>query len=181
MKKRAAAIQTAVTIGVCQLSASVARAEDNLGTAMGLPNSSPSIQWPRGFSLESLGTGRLYPNGPEFGLSTTAGGFGSSGTARISGAGLAERSVAGLAGSEFKPFSEIRTLSDAFSLERQRSSLLFGAALGRQFRTEMQRLPEDISTGSSSGALFRLLPLPSVDAVLGDKPASTDSVLRTNF
>jgi len=43
--------------------------QENLGTTFG--NSSPGVFWPRGSSLETLGFGRLYPNGPEFELSNT--------------------------------------------------------------------------------------------------------------
>ena len=157
-----------------------ALAQEVLGTSMGIPNSSPGVQWPRGFSLESLGTGRLYPNGPEFGISTTAGGFGSSGTGRISGVGLTERSVSGLAGQELdRPFTEIRTLTDTFSQERARGSNFFGAALGTQFRSQMQPGTLLLNSEQGIGSLINQPLFPGVDAILHDRADPTDSVLRT--
>lgn len=174
-----------------------------MGTPTGIPNSSPAVMWPRAFSFESLGTGRLYPNGPEFGLSNTSGGFGSTGTGRISGVGLSERSLTGLAGQEIeRPFAELRRLTDAFSAERARGSNIFGTALGSQFRSQMQLGSFDAleSRGSlgalgasgaigsnpsnpqaSFGALVSPSQLTSLDAVLRDRPASADSILRTGL
>jgi len=155
--------------------------QENLGTAMGIPNGSPGIMWPRGSSLESLGTGRLYPNGPEFGLSNTSGGFGVTGTGRASGVGLAERTLPGLAGQELdRPFTEFRRLTDAFSAERSRSSNLFSTAVGGQFRFEMQRssfgLTQEAGVG---GGLVQPSQFTSIDATLQDRSSSADSILKT--
>ena len=159
-----------------------AQAEDVTGTTFGIPTNSPAVLWPRGMSTEALSPNNLYPNGPEFGISTTAGGFGMIGSGRMTGVGLAQRSVSSLVQEEMAhPNAQTRRLSNAFSIEAARSESLLGSVLSGGFRTEIQRgaLPrlELERTALTRPANF----MPDVDAVLKDGPASTDSILQPRF
>jgi hypothetical protein len=161
------------------LLANPAVAQDNLGTSFGLPNASPAVSWPHGSSLEVLGgTNRLYPNGPEFGLSNTAGGFGMIGSGPMSGIGLVQNSVSPLVREELeRPLSDSKRLTDVFRGEAARSSLLYSTVLSGQFRSELAR-PESFQIGNEAGYLFSSLP--NVDSVLGDQAATTESILKNS-
>lgn len=156
-------------------------AQENLGTPTGVPSYSPGVMWPRSFSLESLGTGRLYPNGPEFGLSNTSGGFGSTGTGRVTGVGLSERSVSGMVQEEMeRPYILFRHVTDSFNSERFASSTVFSAALGNQFRSRLQSGSLSADSGYAQPAIQTDRPS-GVDSVLQDKPATPDAVLKTGL
>jgi hypothetical protein len=158
-------------------------AQENLGTAFGIPNSSPGVFWPRGSSLETLGFGKLYPNGPEFGLGNTSGGFGVTGSGRLSGVGLAERSVTPLVQEQMdRPYESTQRLTDAFKSESSRAAGVFSSALGDQFRSQIRVGSIDQIGGTVSVPVPQLVQptaLPSVDAVLQDAPATTNSVLKS--
>jgi hypothetical protein len=152
--------------------------QENLGTTFGIPNSSPGVFWPRGSSLETLGFGRLYPNGPEFGLSNTSGGFGLKSSGVVSGVGLAERSVSVFVREELeRPNKDIQRLTTAFNKERGVGFNLLRTAMSVQFRSEMQK--ESISQLSATQPTTQLYLLPSVDQVLKDQMPSTDAILKT--
>jgi hypothetical protein len=161
-------------------------AQENLGTAFGIPSSSPGVMWPSGSSLETLGFGRLYPNGPEFGLGNTSGGFGVTGSGRLSGVGLAERGVSSLVQQQMeRPYVGTQRLTDAFASESARGASVFSSALGDQFRTQI-RVGSVNQGGDSIGLvpvqqLVQPTALPSVDAVLQDGPATTNAVLKTGL
>jgi hypothetical protein len=170
---------TALFFSVCPAHAQ----QNNLGTSFGIPNSSPGVCWPQGGSIESLGFGRLYPNGPEFGLSNTSGGFGVAGSGRLSGVGLAERSVPTFVQVEMeRPYVQINRLTDAFNRERTASAGLLSTVIGDKFRAEIQRgsLNESWQSTSSSHLIPSYV-IPSVDSVLNDQSQSTDTVLRTGL
>jgi hypothetical protein len=156
--------------------------EQNLGTSFGIPNSSPGVFWPRSFSVESLGFGRLYPNGPEFGLGNTSGGFGVA-AGRYSGVGLAERSVPGFVQEQLdRPYANTQHLVDLFNEQSGSSKILLSALLSGQFRGEIQRGSVaqrfDIIGADQPASLYAL---PSVDFVLRDRAQSSDAILQTGF
>jgi len=157
-----------------------ASAQDVLGTNMGIPNSSPAVQWPRGMSLEALSPSNLYPNGPQFGLSNTSGGFGTTGSGPISGVGLAQRSVSSLVQQEFARPSYVSKLSALESAEALRGRSILSTVLGSRLETEMSR-PSFVIPGQAGPGIVAPASLPSVDSVLQDRPASTDAILRTNL
>ncbi len=172
-----------MAISIWLLAVSSLAAEENLGTSFGIPNSSPGVFWPRGSSVETLGFGRLYPNGPEFGLSNTSGGFGTTGAGRLSGVGLAERSVSTMVREELeRPYANTQRLTDAFSSERNRAATVFNTAISNRFRSEIKiGSLSELSNSASSIPLVQTVPLPSPDAVLQDKPATSDAVLKTGL
>jgi len=157
--------------------------EQNLGTSFGIPNSSPGVFWPRGSSFETLGFGRLYPNGPEFGLGNTSGGFGVAGTGRYSGIGLAERSVPGFVQEQLeRPYANTQHLVDLFNEQSGNSKTLLSTLLGGQFRGEIQRgsVAQRFDTiGADQPA--SLYALPSVDFTLRDRAQSSDAILQTGL
>lgn len=154
------------------------RAQEDLGTAFGLPNSSPGVFWPRGMSIDQLSPNRLYPNGPNFGLSTTAGGFGLAGTGPLSGVGLTERRLAPLAAQEMAdPFGFNSRLLDAFSRESSLSASLFGSVLAGQARRQMQMTYTLAQPLPTTGTNITD-PLPSVDSILQDRSSSVDAILN---
>jgi hypothetical protein len=173
------AIHGFVLVAGWLLATSPLLAQENLGTSFGIPTSSPGVFWPRGSSLETLGFGRLYPNGPEFGLSNTSGGFGVTGAGRLSGVGLAERSVPTFVQEQLeRPYANTQHLTDAFN----NASIQFSSTISSQFRSQMR--VGSLSRGSeseSSAPLVQSVALPSVDMVLKDRPASADAVLRTGI
>ena len=154
-----------------------------LGTNVGIPNSSPPVLWPRGMSIEALSPVNLYPNGPQFGLSNTSGGFGVTGSGPMSGVGLSQRSVSNLVQEELnRPYDFMRRLSGLENAEALRSRSLFSTVLGSQFRIEMPR-PSTTLFRDVESRLGALAPqsLPSADSVLQDRPASVDAILRTGL
>src|SRR5579875_80481 len=152
-------------------------AQEMLGTNMGIPTSSPTILWPRGMSIEALSPNNLYPNGAQFGLSNTSGGFGTSGSGPISGVGLAQRSVSSLVQEELeRPYSYIQRLSSGEGAEATRSQSLFSSILGTRFRAEMPK--SEWSEPISSQNLISPSALPTTDSVLSDRPATVDAILR---
>jgi hypothetical protein len=154
--------------------------QDIGGTNVGIPNSSPPILWPRGMSIEALSPGNLYPNGPQFGLSNTSGGFGMYGSGPVSGVGLAQRSVSSLVREEMeRPYEYINRLANMESLEVLRSQSLFSAALSNSARSELPQV-SDFQFEMRQG-MTGSYGLPNVDAVLQDRPTSVDAVLRTNL
>lgn len=159
-----------------------AQTQDILGTSFGIPTSSPGVFWPRGMSLESLRPENLYPDGPQFGLGTTAGGFGSSGTGALSGVGLAQRSVSNMVRREMsKPYSFDQRLSEIFHVESVASSSLFAAVLASRSRREIfSSVTPDYLPGKP-GQLIVPYSLPSVDSILQDRSQSTDSILNGSF
>lgn len=162
-------------------SGSAAPAQDALGTNMGLPTASPGVLWPRGMSIESLSPNNLYPNGPQFPLGNTSGGFGTTGTGPISGVGLAQRSVSGLVQQEMeRPNATLRRLSGLESAEALQGSSLLSKVLGTEFRTELLGSPsyQQVPAGNAAAAVYTL---PSVESVLHDQPATTQSILRTDL
>jgi hypothetical protein len=156
-----------------------ATAQDRLGTAFGLPNTSPSLAWPHGGSLENLGgINRLYPNGPEFGLSNTSGGFGMIGSGPMSAVGLVQNSVSPLVKAELeRPFSAGKQLTDIFKGEAAHSSALLSTVLAGRFRAELAK--DQIFEPASTTQMG--ISMPSVDFVLRDQPASSDAVLNSSF
>ena len=108
--------------------------QETLGTGMGIPNSSPPVLWPRGMSLESLSPNNLYPNGPQFGLGNTSGGFGTSGSGPISGVGLTQRSVSPLVQQELRNSSSfVVKLTALETAEAFRGQSLLSFVLGANF------------------------------------------------
>jgi hypothetical protein len=181
--KRPATHALVIAAGLCLLTAAKVGAQDVLGTSFGIPNSSPGVFWPRGSSLETLGFGRLYPNGPEFGLGNTSGGFGVTGSGRLSGVGLAERSVPTFVQEQMaRPYANTQRLTSAFNTESARSANIFSSVLGGQFRSQTRIGSLGQSTDlAGSGSLILPAPLPSVDSVLRDRPATSDAVLKTDL
>ena len=158
-------------------------AQETLGTSFGIPNSSPGVFWPRGSSVETLGFGRLYPNGPEFGLSNTSGGFGVTGTARMSGVGLAERSAPTFVQEQINtPYTSTQRLTDAFNAENTRAAGTFSSLIGNQFRSQVPiGSAGQTQSSSSPSPLFQSIALPTLDAILQDRPATSDSILKTGL
>lgn len=149
--------------------------EDVTGMSFGIPNTSPGAFWPRAMSAAQLSPEKLYPNGPNFGLGNTSGGFGVSGTGPLSGVGLTERRINPLAAQEMSNSSYNRRLGEMFQQESALSGSIFSAVLAGQARRQMQ------SPFVPTGPQVRMLisdPLPSVDAVLRDNPSSVDSILN---
>ena len=156
-------------------------AEQSLGTNMGIPQSSPGILWPRGMSLEALSPENLYPNGPQFGLSNTSGGFGMTGSGPMSGVGLAQRSVSPLAQEEFRrPYSYIKRLTAMETLEATRSASLLYTTLGSPSRFSTSRISV-IDEAGGSGYASRSSALQTTDSILQDRPATTDSILHSGL
>ncbi len=157
-------------------------------TTFGIPSSSPGVFWPRGSSIESLGFGRLYPNGPEFGLSNTSGGFGLLGSGPVSGVGLAEKTVPTFVQEQMsRSYSNTMHLTDTFNRERAAfKETVLTTAISNEFRSEMQKsrtaqnkeipipdVPLQLNT--------QLTALPSVDRVLQDQMPNTDAILKTGL
>ena len=154
-------------------------AQERTGTSFGVPNSSPCVMWPRLMGIDVIQPGALYPNGNEFGLGTTAGGFGSSGTGALSGVGLERRSLGGLEAAESaNRFSYQQRLAESFASENLRGNSVFSAPvssrLSRQFGNQF-------TPPSSAGALIPSSDFPGVDKVLNDRPPDTDTILQTNL
>jgi hypothetical protein len=160
-----------------------AYSQNLLGTSVGIANSSPAISWPRGLSFDSLGPNNLYPNGPEFGLSNTSGGFGLISSGPVSGVGLTRKSLSEFVQQEIvQPYNFHKRLTDIFNSEAASSSSILELALGSRFRTGLQRGSlADKFEDSSIGHLIAPVSLPNVDSILKDKPASPDSLLQTNL
>lgn len=156
-----------------------AAAQDSLGTSFGVPNTTPSVSWPHGLSLESLGgINRLYPNGPEFGLANTSGGFGMIGSGPMSAVGLVQNAVSPLVRSELeRPFDANKRLTDIFRSEAARSSALFSSTLGGPFRAALATgfAVQTLKTGTT---IHMGISMPSVDSVLQDQPASLEAILN---
>lgn len=176
-------IQTAVLALGWFLACLPLSAQETLGTSFGIPNSSPGVFWPRGSSVETLGFGRLYPNGPEFGLSNTSGGFGVTGTARMSGVGLAERSVPTFVQDQMStPYTNTQRLTDAFNAENSRAAGTFSSAISSQFRSQMAGGTANQTQNSiNPSPIFPSVALPSMDSILQDRPATSDGVLKTGL
>jgi hypothetical protein len=152
-----------------------------LGTNIGIPQNSPGVLWPRGMSIEALSPQNLYPNGPQFGLSNTSGGFGMTGSGPVSGVGLAQRSVSPLVQREFQSSSMfVNKLSVLETAESARSSSLLSSITSTQFRIEMNRASL-LQSVENSRPIIQSYSLPTVDSVLGDRPASADSILKTGL
>jgi hypothetical protein len=156
-----------------------AAAQENLGTSFGLPGNSPAVSWPHGLSLEALGgIDRLYPNGPEFGLANTSGGFGMIGSGRISAIGLVQNSVSPLVREELEhPFSNTKRLTDIFAGEAARSSNLFSTVLSGRFRLEVGQGLSD-QPFESGAVRTESISMPSVDSVLKDQSVGVNSILK---
>jgi hypothetical protein len=155
--------------------------QQSLGTSFGMNGSSPAVLWPRSANIESLG--RLYPNGPEFGLSNTSGGFGMIGSGPISAVGSTTRSVSNLVREELeRPYNYLQRLTDIFKTEAERNYSLLGIVLGSRFTVELQRGAAsstfDINTMRN---LITPTSLPSVDAILKDGPSNPDTILHTGL
>lgn len=149
--------------------------EDVTGTGFGIPHSTPGAFWPRAMSATQLGPGKLYPDGPNFGLGNTSGGFGLTGSGPLSGVGLTERSINPLTAREMSTPSLNRRLGEMFQQESILSGSIFSSVLAGQARREMQ------SPFTPTGSQVQMLmsgPLPSIDSVLRDKPSSIDSILN---
>jgi len=132
-------------------------------------------------SADALGGNNLYPNGPQFGLSNSSGGFGMIGSGPLSGVGLSQRSVSNLVRDELeRPYAYIRRLSEILTGDSGRSAQLFSSILGGQFRGEIPRDWQRLEAGTA-GQLMMPTPLPSVDTILRDSPASPDSILQTKL
>ncbi|HEY9758182.1 MAG TPA: hypothetical protein V6C97_23655 [Oculatellaceae cyanobacterium] len=171
-----------LAIGTLALVASAAipvAAEELLGTGMGIPLSSPPVLWPRGMSLEALSPDNLYPNGTQFGLSNTSGGFGTSGSGPMSGVGLAQRSVSPLVQRELQT-SSIPRMASLDVIESNKVDRLFGIVLSgpRQAASANRSYLEN---ALSQGESYRQLQVNLTDSILGDKAANTDTILKTGF
>jgi hypothetical protein len=173
-------IITAISVLLASLNAALpANAQDKLGTSFGLPNTTPSVAWPHGVSLESLGgINRLYPNGPEFGLSNTSGGFGMIGSGPMSAVGLVQNSVSPLVREELeRPFSAGKELTDIFKGEAARNTALISSILSGRFRTELAK--DQIFEPAKVTQMG--ISMPNVDAVLRDQPFDPDAILNSSF
>ncbi len=173
-------IKVLIVLPVAWFAGGGAFGQDVLGTGFGLPNSSPPIMWPRGMSIEALSPSNLYPNGPQFGLSNTAGGFGTSGTGPVSGVGLAERTVSPLVREQMdQPFRYLRRLTDLFSAEAAQTRGQLSSVLSSRFRGEVGKTStveaQPGTTVTSAVPGFSA----AVDAILNDKPATIESILKT--
>jgi hypothetical protein len=142
-------------------------------------------------SIEALSPNNLYPNGPQFGLSNTSGGFGMSGSGPISGVGLAQRSVSNLVQEELaRPYANLRRLSSLENAASNRSIGLFSAVLGNQFQSELTHQGKFVGeshliTGSSSasaiGTDIVISSTCSLDNILQDRPSTTNDILKTGL
>lgn len=160
---------------------SAASAQELLGTGTGIPQSSPGVLWPRGMSVEALSPVNLYPNGSQFGLSNTSGGFGMSGSGPLSGVGLAQRSVSPLVQMEMQiPNVFVNRPTILENAESQRSRSLLSLLLSSNFRAEMNR-PSSLHTTEITRPIIQPYAMPTVDAVLQDRPMTPDSILRTGL
>jgi hypothetical protein len=145
---------------------------------MGIPNSSPPVFWPRGMSVEALSPENLYPNGPQFGLGNTSGGFGSYGSGPISGVGLAQRALPTLMSEELEhPYFFVRRMYLLDSAEALKSHALFASILaGRGSSAANQAQPFKTQFYLSSPYSSAL-----TDSILYDRPASVDTILNSKF
>lgn len=163
---------------ICLASASPVFADDTLGTNMGIPSSSPPVLWPRGMSDDALNPLNLYPNGPQFGLGNTSGGFGSYGSGPISGVGLAQRSLPNLIKEELeRPYAFIRRLAMFESGEIYRSGSLFASILTSRAASRAPSSPvflEPVHNGTPYNPGL-------TDSILHDRPFSSDSILNSKF
>jgi len=151
--------------------------QDVLGTNPGISGTSPGVFWPKGMSLEALGPSNLYPNGEQFGLSNTSGGFGTTGSGPASAVGLAQRSVSQLVQQELnRSYTYISGLTALENAQSQLNYSLLSGALASQYKAEIskQSIPQP-------GSVFVRPSFSNVDAILQDRPATTDSVLKTDF
>lgn len=159
-----------------------AYAQEPLGTSMGIPQSSPPVLWPRGMSIESLSPQNLYPNGPQFGLGNTSGGFGSTGTGPISGVGLAQRAVNPLVQQEMQSSNSFVNKTTILEIvERSRSQTTLSAVTNLDFRVQMGRTSLSLHTIEVNRPLIQPYSIPNADAVLHDQASTTDSILRTGL
>lgn len=160
-----------------------AMAQENLGTTFGIPNGAPAVFWPKGMSRESLSPSNLYPNGPEFGLSNSSGGFGMIGSGRMSGVGLARRAVSGLVAEELRKSSASDGhATDMFSVENLRKRYLLDQTLtSSSFRHDMRKATTIMVDDLTPNSLFEPYRLPSIERVLQDRAPSVDSVLQTSL
>ena len=159
-----------------------ARCQDMLGTHIGIPESCPTVLWPQGMSLEALSPNNLYPNGSQFGLSNTSGGFGMFGSGAMSGVGLAQRTVSLLVQEELeRPTVFIRRLSELERAEAIRSGSQFSLALSQQYSPAASGRAVPLLPRESRPALSAPWSMPSVDATLKDRPATVDSILNTGI
>ena len=152
-------------------------------TNFGIPSNSPAVLWPRGFSQDYLGFDRLYPNGPEFGLSTTVGGFGLIGSGPVSAIGATRTTVqVWVRQEQIRPYTNLRRLTDIFNAERGREYALLNVALMKSFSSELQRGATLASTETGiSGRVISPAVSQSNDFILRDQPASPDSILNPNL
>jgi hypothetical protein len=146
---------------------------------LGIPTSSPGVFWPRAESLESLGFGRLYPNGPEFGLGNTSGGFGLAGTGPLSGVGLTQRSVPSLEQAELDQPAITKRLVESLNEQRSNFQILNSQVLSNTFRFEIQR--GSVGQALQTGPIVRSDDFISADRVLKDQPARTEDILKSGL
>jgi len=162
------------------LSVGIAFAQQtNSNIFLGIPNSSPGVFWPRAESLETLGFGRLYPNGPEFGLGNTSGGFGLAGTGPLSGVGLTQRSVPSLEQAELDQPAITKRLVESLNEQRSNFQILNSQVLSNTFRFEIQR--GSVGQALQTSPVLRSNDFISADRVLKDQPARTDDILKSGL
>lgn len=151
------------------------------GTSFGVPNSSPPVIWPRGMSIETLSPNNLYPNGPQFGLSNTSGGFGLSGTGPSSGVGLAERTLSPLILESLSNADEaIKKGISQLNVEEIKANTNIRSVLSQQYRRELAS-PNRMATSRRTVEKFEEQTLPGVDRILHDTPYTTDSILKDSL
>jgi hypothetical protein len=81
-----------------------------------------------------------------------------------------------------RPYANTQRLTSAFNTESARSANIFSSVLGGQFRSQTRIGSLGQSTDlAGSGSLILPAPLPSVDSVLRDRPATSDAVLKTDL
>lgn len=167
-----------VCVAPCRAQSTV----DVTGSSVGIADTAPPF-WPHGSSLESLGFGALYPNGPQFGLSNTSGGFGAPGEGRTSGVGLSHGGVSMLVQQELQRgnVSTERQIG-VFRLESARSASLFSSILGGQFRLEMSQwfAGEEFEPWDERQALVPSS-VPSPGSILQDTAPSMESILNPSL
>jgi len=150
-----------------------------VGTSIGIPDNCPTVLWPRGMSIEALSPNNLYPNGGNFGLGNTSGGFGMSGSGTMSGIGLAERTVNNLVQEQFQqPNYYVNRISQMEVVESKRSGSQFGLALSSQSQVLPRPKPFLLKPAVPGLTPFSL---PAVDAILKDSSPSVDSVLKSGI
>lgn len=177
MKKSFALIPIMVFACTCL---SAAQAQD-IGTSFGVPNSSPPVIWPRGMSIETLSPNNLYPNGPQFGLSNTSGGFGLSGTGPSSGIGLAERTLSPLILQSLSNADDaIKRGITQLNVEEIKANSDIRSVLSNQYRREINAT-DRLMTSRRNTEKFEAQTLPGVDKILHDAPFTTDSILKDNL